>query len=133
MAKSSQALLIAALCFFGLLALPIAMMTLRLWEVYTATPACPVRDQSDYKVTVEGEHEDDICEVVLLDSPISKCAEKVRGRDRARIVLTHNNGVVSNTRYASPLGFLADTPLEVCPEVLKELNLLPTIEFLQLL
>ncbi|XP_042475838.1 olee1-like protein [Macadamia integrifolia] len=163
MAKSSQALLIAALCFFGLLGFAYchddfkvvgsvycdtcrALFVTRVSQPVPNAPIkleCRSRDNGtithsveskcdelgDYRVTVEGEHQEDICEVVLLDSPVSNCAEKVRGRDRARIVLTHNNGVVSSTRYANPLGFLADKPLEVCADVLKELDLLPTIDF----
>ncbi|XP_043700296.1 anther-specific protein LAT52-like [Telopea speciosissima] len=161
MAKSSQALLIAALFFFGLLGLAhchdfvvegrVYCDTCRaLFETRVSKPMAdaPVRltcrnrvngtisetveavcdDLGTYKITVDGEHEDDICEMSVVKTSITDCDEHVPGKDRARVVLTHNNGVVSRTRYASPLGFLAKKTLDVCPEVLKELGLLTTVD-----
>ncbi|RWW57099.1 hypothetical protein BHE74_00036136 [Ensete ventricosum] len=41
------------------------------------------------------------------------------GRERARVFLSRNNGIASDTRYANSLGFQKDTPLSVCAELLK--------------
>ncbi|XP_077224414.1 pollen-specific protein C13-like [Tasmannia lanceolata] len=73
-----------------------------------------------YKIPVAGDHENEICESVLVSSPESKCSTIMAGRERARVVLTHNNGVVSDTQYANNMGFQKDAPLSGCAQVLKQ-------------
>ncbi|KAK1318070.1 Pollen-specific protein C13 [Acorus calamus] len=83
---------------------------------YTGTG---VTDESGtYKLEVVDEREDEICDVALVSSPIEECTETKEGRDRARIVLTHNNGMSSNVRYANSLGFLRDVPFPICGQLL---------------
>ena len=82
-----------------------------------------------YKLPVEGDHEEEVCEVRLIKSPRSDCSEISQGafaRRSARISLASNNGIVSKDRLANPLGFLKTDSLSDCPEVLKELGILPT-------
>lgn len=81
-----------------------------------------------YKIVVDGEHEEELCEVQLLKSSIPDCSEVSKdpfNKLNARVSLTSNNGMSSPVRHANPLGFLKKTPLAECPEVLKELGLTP--------
>ncbi|XP_058114226.1 pollen-specific protein C13-like [Magnolia sinica] len=71
-----------------------------------------------YRIMVPNDHEDDICEVVLVSSPMEGCKEAKKPINRARILLTNNNGISSEIRYANPLGFLKDKPLPCCAELL---------------
>jgi hypothetical protein len=64
-------------------------------------------------------HENEICEVVLMQSPLKDCTEIVPGRNRARIVLSDDTGISSNLRLANPLGFLKDVPLDICGAIMK--------------
>ncbi|KAF9589142.1 hypothetical protein IFM89_019458 [Coptis chinensis] len=79
-----------------------------------------------YKFEVEGDHEDEICEVVLVNSPRNDCNEIIAGLDRARVLVSKNNGITSNVRFANPLGFVKKIPLPFCPQILKSYGLLPT-------
>ncbi|XP_047173141.1 olee1-like protein [Vigna umbellata] len=79
-----------------------------------------------YKMEVDGEHEEDICEVTLVKSPRPYCDEINREAhllQAARISITKNNGIVSNIRQANPLGFLIKRRLPGCSEVIKELGI----------
>ncbi|KAK7302933.1 hypothetical protein RJT34_13830 [Clitoria ternatea] len=81
--------------------------------------------RGDYKVQVHGDHEQDLCEVVLVKSPRPDCAEIDREshlQQAARISLTKNNGMLSSVRQANPLGFLKKERLPGCPELLLELG-----------
>ncbi|KAJ8619174.1 hypothetical protein MRB53_015360 [Persea americana] len=73
-----------------------------------------------YKIPVADDHENDICETVLVSSPQMECSTAVQGRDRARVVLTRNNGIASNNRYANNLGFEKDAPMIGCAKVMKQ-------------
>jgi Pollen protein Ole e 1 like len=74
-----------------------------------------------YTIELKDNHDEEICEVVLVQSPLSTCAEIPKGRDRARVLLA-DAGLSSNIRYANSLGFLKDTPLPICVDVLKQYN-----------
>lgn len=76
-----------------------------------------------YNILVDGEHEDEICESVLISSPESGCKATLQGREKAPLFLSHNNGIASATRYANALGFQKDTPLPVCAQLLKAYEL----------
>ncbi|GAB4827194.1 hypothetical protein Ancab_034084 [Ancistrocladus abbreviatus] len=81
-----------------------------------------------YSLPVDGDYEDDICEVQLVKSPRQDCSEipsDPYSKLAARVPLTSNNGVVDPTRPTAPLGFMINTPLPECPEVLKELDIDP--------
>ncbi|KAK1287347.1 Pollen-specific protein C13 [Acorus calamus] len=73
-----------------------------------------------YKIQVVDDHEDEYCESVLLWSPQSGCAVLEPGRERARVVLSHNTGIVSNKRIANNLGFQSDTTLPECAQLLAQ-------------
>ncbi|KAF8409039.1 hypothetical protein HHK36_005111 [Tetracentron sinense] len=91
---------------------------------YTAEGECD--DKSAYSIPVAGEHEEDICEVVLGKSNNPDCAGILPGRDRARVYISSNNGISSLVRYANSLGFIKKEALPECPEILKELGILPS-------
>ncbi|KAF2286110.1 hypothetical protein GH714_010442 [Hevea brasiliensis] len=81
--------------------------------------------QGNYRIPVEGDHEDDICEVRLIKSGMADCTEPFKSVDRARIVLTKNVGVVQPARYANPLGFMKKEANPECGNVLKDMGFLP--------
>ncbi|CAK9148139.1 unnamed protein product [Ilex paraguariensis] len=88
-----------------------------------------VTDKSGtYSLPVEGEHEEDICEILLVKSGKPECSEsgpKGWQREAARITLTVNSGIASEVRHANPLGFLTKEAKPECSEVFKELNMIP--------
>lgn len=79
----------------------------------------------EYNLTIKGDFENEICEVVVMKSPLAECAEVMEGLNRARISLTSKNGLLDTHRYANPLGFITSSPLPQCTEVLAELDLSP--------
>ncbi|CAI9787713.1 unnamed protein product [Fraxinus pennsylvanica] len=78
-----------------------------------------------YRLTVDGDHEDSICEVTLTKSPEPECSVPMAGLENARIVCTQNSGMHNDVRYASPLGFMTKESVSGCKEVLDELGLGP--------
>ncbi|KAG0495703.1 hypothetical protein HPP92_000394 [Vanilla planifolia] len=73
-----------------------------------------------YTINVVDDHEDETCEVVLVESPLDKCKEIKVGRDRGQVVLTLDAGMSTNVRHANSLGFLRDEPLPICDKLLRE-------------
>ncbi|OAY54790.1 olee1-like protein [Manihot esculenta] len=78
-----------------------------------------------YRLPVEGDHEEDICEVRLIKSGRADCSEQFKIVDRARILLTKNVGMVQTTRYANPLGFMKKKASPQCAQVLKDMGFVP--------
>lgn len=72
-----------------------------------------------YKILVSDDHEEQICDAVLVSSPDPECAVPNRGRDRARVILTRSNGMASDLRFANNMGFLKAQPLAGCTQLLK--------------
>lgn len=73
-----------------------------------------------YSILVEDDHEDQICESVLVSSPISDCKSADPGRSRSTVVLTRFNGVVKTKRFANNMGFFKDQELPGCSQLLKQ-------------
>ncbi|EEB93390.1 hypothetical protein MPER_07958 [Moniliophthora perniciosa FA553] len=73
-----------------------------------------------YKLFVSEDHQDQLCDAMLLSSPQPNCQKPAAGRDRARVILTRYNGIVSDTRYANNMGFEMDQPLAGCTQVLQQ-------------
>ncbi|KAL9670106.1 hypothetical protein QQ045_007657 [Rhodiola kirilowii] len=81
-----------------------------------------------YRIPVDGDHEDDICEIIPVKSSDPDCSEISKSgfaKEAARISLTSNNGIITPTRQANPLGFMPKQRLSQCGEVFKELGILP--------
>lgn len=79
-----------------------------------------------YILTIDGEHEEELCETALVESSNSVSSEINKDafiRRSARISLTTNNGITSPVRAVNPLGFVRKTPLPLCTEVLRELGM----------
>ncbi|KAL5163985.1 Protein DOWNSTREAM OF FLC [Glycine soja] len=74
-----------------------------------------------YHIEVENDHRDNICECLLVKSPIKWCSTPDSGRDKSSIVLTHyQNGIVNHLHYANAMGYLRDEPLPAeCHKLLK--------------
>ena len=82
--------------------------------------------QGRYSLPVDGDYEDDICEIQLVESPKPECNEiptDMLTKQAAKVCLTSNNGAVDPIRSANPLGFFKKDPLPECPTVFKELGL----------
>ncbi|XP_068667760.1 anther-specific protein LAT52-like [Aristolochia californica] len=92
-------------------------------HLLTASVEGRTDETGTYNIAVTGEHEEDICEVQLLNSPRTDCNALDGERSRARVLLTKNNGIVSNIRHANPLGFFKKEALPECPIVLRELGM----------
>ena len=75
-----------------------------------------------YTIELKDSHEEDICEVVLVESPRKDCDQVQADRDRAGVLLTRNVGISDNLRPANPLGYLKDVPLPICASLLKQLD-----------
>ena len=84
--------------------------------------------KGEYSIEVDGDHEEELCEVMLVKSPKEDCSEISREyadlEQATRISLTTKNGIVSPVRQANPLGFLRKERLPICSEVFRELGLL---------
>ncbi|KAK4271694.1 hypothetical protein QN277_020346 [Acacia crassicarpa] len=81
-----------------------------------------------YSVEIEEDHEDEACQVVLVQSRDPECSEinvSPLGNQVARVSVTRNNGMVSPVLAANPLGFIRKQPLPECSAVFEELDLSP--------
>ncbi|KAL4379836.1 hypothetical protein GQ457_02G009430 [Hibiscus cannabinus] len=74
-----------------------------------------------YNIPVEDDHQDQICYVRLVSSPIKSCAVPDTRRNTATVILTRSNGAVSNIHPANTMGFLQDKPTAGCQELLLSL------------
>ncbi|XP_019176847.1 PREDICTED: anther-specific protein LAT52-like [Ipomoea nil] len=79
----------------------------------------------NYNLTVDGDHERDMCVVTVVKSPREDCKETVKGLEKAIVVCTANVGMKSDIRHANPLFFMKDLADERCSKVLEEIDFLP--------
>ncbi|KAL6176978.1 hypothetical protein ACLB2K_053610 [Fragaria x ananassa] len=75
-----------------------------------------------YRIVVAEDHEDQICDAILVSSPQKSCSEATPGRDRARVILTGYNGIASNNRFANAMGFMRTEALSGCAQVFKQMQ-----------
>ncbi|KAK7844098.1 protein DOWNSTREAM OF FLC [Quercus suber] len=73
-----------------------------------------------YNIEVDEDHQDQLCDAMLVSSPQSDCATVSPGRDRARVILTGLNGIASQKRFANAMGFMKEKALSGCAQVLKQ-------------
>ncbi|CAN4097269.1 unnamed protein product [Withania somnifera] len=76
--------------------------------------------KGEYKIHVNSDRGDEFCDVILIRSSDPTCAEPNAGCDRTRVVLTRNNGMASNTRFANSMGFLSNKLLPNCTKILQQ-------------
>ncbi|MQM21101.1 hypothetical protein Taro_054135 [Colocasia esculenta] len=91
----------------------------RITGVVKYTASGVTNSKGKYSIPVNGEHEYEICESVLVSSSQAECASPLAGRERARVVLSHNNGVASDKRLANNLGFQRVSAVAGCAEIMK--------------
>ncbi|KAI3431079.1 uncharacterized protein J3R85_007996 [Psidium guajava] len=70
-----------------------------------------------WEVTVEDDHDDQMCGAVLVSSPKPGCKTVDAGRGKATLILTRSNGAISSRHYANSMGCLKDEPLPECAEL----------------
>ncbi|KAJ8543015.1 hypothetical protein K7X08_005538 [Anisodus acutangulus] len=76
-----------------------------------------------YTLTVEGDHENDICEVKLVNSPKEDCKKIVPELVYNRIVCSKNVGMHNAVRFVNPLFFQKDKPIHGCKELVEKMEL----------
>ncbi|KAL0320613.1 UNVERIFIED_CONTAM: Anther-specific protein LAT52 [Sesamum radiatum] len=74
-----------------------------------------------YSLTVKGDHEKDICEVIAVKSPKAECSEAMGEYERAKIECTENSGLHNPIRYANPIGFMTPAVAPECAPILANL------------
>lgn len=75
-----------------------------------------------YKINVDGDHEEEVCEVNADATGKGACSQ-VMANKSDRIVLTKNMGVSSLVRFVNPLGFMTQAIDSQCGNVFSELGL----------
>lgn len=81
-----------------------------------------------YNIDVDGDHDDEMCQVVLVSSPNKDCNEIPKEAFEplsAKVVLTTNSGISGRVRQANPLGFMVKEAIPDCYQLYKELDMLP--------
>ena len=73
-----------------------------------------------YHIMVSEDHNDQVCDAVLVSSPQNDCASVDPGRERARVILTRYNGIVSDDRFVNSMGFMKEQVLSGCTQLLKQ-------------
>ncbi|KAI3668079.1 hypothetical protein L6452_43154 [Arctium lappa] len=76
-----------------------------------------------YSITASGDHEEEICDVRVKESPDKKCSEVMGAESTSRVSLTDKNGVRGKTRTANPIGFMTKEVDPRCKEILNEIGL----------
>ncbi|CAL1399831.1 unnamed protein product [Linum trigynum] len=74
-----------------------------------------------YEMTVQDDHEDQLCRTVLVSSPWGYCKVPDEGRRRSEVILTRSNGAVSNLHFANAMGFVKEEAEEGCKELVHHL------------
>ncbi|KAL4588103.1 hypothetical protein LXL04_000982 [Taraxacum kok-saghyz] len=77
-----------------------------------------------YTITATGDHEEEICDVNVTESPDSKCPEIMDDERSARVSLTDKNGVRGNIREANPIGFMVKEVDPRCKEILADIGII---------
>ncbi|CAI0420203.1 unnamed protein product [Linum tenue] len=78
-------------------------------------------EQGRYEITVQDDHEDQLCRTVLVSSPWGYCKVPDKGRCNSEVILTRSNGAVSNLHFANAMGFYKDEAEEGCKELVHQL------------
>lgn len=73
-----------------------------------------------YEIPVSEDHKDELCDAMLVSSPLPTCSIPSEGRDKARVILTRNNGIVTDDRFANNMGFMTNQPMAGCTQILQQ-------------
>ncbi|MFS7930687.1 putative allergen Ole e 1 [Helianthus anomalus] len=75
-----------------------------------------------YRLEAVGDHAEEICEIVVSESPDPNCPELMDDENHVKVSLTNKHGLKGKGRYANPLGFMASDADPRCKEALDELG-----------
>ncbi|KAK9057361.1 hypothetical protein SSX86_022196 [Deinandra increscens subsp. villosa] len=107
---------------------PNTKVVLRCRERESGAETTKLEGRSDangmYSITATGDHEEEICDVRITESPDSKCPEVMDDESIARVSLTDKNGVRGKTRAANPIGFMVKEIDPRCKEILAEIGIM---------
>ncbi|GER47606.1 pollen Ole e 1 allergen and extensin family protein [Striga asiatica] len=78
------------------------------------------KSDGTYEVLIDGDFGNDVCNVIAVKSADPEFGKPSSGRDQARVILTRNNGMSTNVRFANAIGFDRSSPLDICGEILKQ-------------
>ena len=87
----------------------------------TFTSETKSRPDGYFVVKVPGDHEEDICEVILTPNKHSQCNEIMATRDRDQVSLADNAGVVGNVRYTNDLFYMTKDVDKRCEVIYESL------------
>lgn len=73
-----------------------------------------------YVIPVSEDHEDQLCDAMLVSSPHPTCRIPSEGRDKTRIILTRYNGMAMDNRFANNMGFMTNQPMAGCTQILQQ-------------
>ncbi|KAI3682668.1 hypothetical protein L1987_82819 [Smallanthus sonchifolius] len=106
---------------------PNTKVVLRCRERESGTETTKIEGKSDangmYNIAATGDHEEEICDVRITESPDSKCPEVMDDESSARVSLTDKNGVRGKIRMANPIGFMVKEIDPRCKEILAEIGI----------
>ncbi|KAL2238437.1 major pollen allergen Ole e 1-like [Sesamum indicum] len=95
----------------------------------TYTQEGVTNEAGQYRLKVEGDHEEEECGITLVKSGRADCDEIPNegwaSKPSSLITLTKNNGFHGSSRYANPLGFTKKKANHECAELIKELEIDP--------
>ncbi|KAK8660178.1 hypothetical protein V6N13_051112 [Hibiscus sabdariffa] len=91
-------------------------------EVVTLSREAVTNATGGYNIPVEGEHEEQICEVRVDKSPRADCNEKMEAWEKAQVQLSSQDGLAQPIRTANNLGFRKKEPLPGCAQLLKKMG-----------
>lgn len=95
----------------------------------TVTKECLTNSTGQYRIVVDGDHGEELCEVSLVKSSDPNCNELLNGSINSdQVTLTDKDGVIQKDRYANPLGFATKEALSQCTAVLIKMGVLPTLD-----
>ncbi|KAK4747475.1 hypothetical protein SAY87_014061 [Trapa incisa] len=73
-----------------------------------------------YVIPVNEDHEDQLCDAILVSSPHPTCRIPSAGRDKARVILTRYNGLATDDRFANNMGYTTEQPMAGCNQILQQ-------------
>ncbi|CAN6845637.1 unnamed protein product [Brassica oleracea] len=87
-------------------------------EIYTNVAVSNMHGK--YMFVVHNNHNDEMCDVMLVKSSDKGCSEISKGREQARVILNHYNGITEQIRHANNMGFGKDVTDVFCYELIKK-------------
>ncbi|MCD7471735.1 hypothetical protein HAX54_012368 [Datura stramonium] len=117
--------LLSALCFLAIANFAVADFEIFDVEGKVLCDTCRLGFVTSLSDTIEvkGDHENDICEISLVNSPKEDCKEIVPEFITNRVVCSKNVGMHNAVRFVNPLFFRKDKPIDGCKELVEQMEL----------